>query len=134
MIVALLLACVGAKRADDTSTTPIGDDTAPAVDEDADGFPEGEDCDDSDRAVNPLADERCNDVDDDCDKAIDEEAVDQGTWYADTDGDGYGDRDVEVHGCDQPDDSSGIPGDCDDTDPDAYPVAPQGRRRHRPGL
>ncbi len=125
MILALLLAGCPAPKNDD-SATPVdtSTETAAPVDADNDGFTEAEDCDDDDRAANPLADETCNGKDDDCDKAIDEDAVDQGTWYADADDDGYGDSDAPVRGCDQPDGSSGIPGDCDDSNPDAYPVAP----------
>ncbi len=46
------------------------------------------DCNDGNAAVNPGAIEVCNGIDDDCDGATDEGCT---TWYADTDGDGYGD-------------------------------------------
>lgn len=47
------------------------------------------DCDDNDAAKYPGAPESCNDVDDDCDDAIDEEVVDQ-AYYLDEDADGFG--------------------------------------------
>ncbi len=49
------------------------------------------DCDDSDAGVpiNPLAPERCNGFDDDCDGDIDE-GLPQTPWYRDLDGDGFG--------------------------------------------
>ena len=42
-------------------------------------------------------------------------------WYADTDGDGYGDPYARVASCAQPDGHVGIAGDCDDVDPQAHP-------------
>ena len=85
------------------------------------------DCDDTDSAINPGADEICNGVDDDCDEFIDgDESVDAGTWYADDDGDGYGNDDTAYTECNQPTDTVAIGGDCDDTDsainPDATEV------------
>lgn len=126
MIALLLLALGGcpteAPKTDDTGT-PTDTSTTPPVDEDGDGFSPPEDCDDAERSVNPLAEESCNGADDDCDDAIDEDAVDQGTWYADMDEDGYGDAMVPVQGCEQPDQTSAIPGDCNDQDPAIRPAA-----------
>lgn len=125
MFLALFLAGCPSPEPDDPATTPATPtETTPPVDADGDGFTEAEDCNDADRAANPLADETCNGADDDCDDLIDEDAVDQGTWYADIDDDGYGDTEAPVTGCTQPEHSSGIPGDCDDGDPDVSPVAP----------
>ncbi|MES2644005.1 MAG: MopE-related protein, partial [Myxococcota bacterium] len=42
-----------------------------------------EDCDDTDPAVSPAGVELCNTTDDDCDGAVDEDAADAATWYAD---------------------------------------------------
>jgi len=49
-----------------TVTLPLG------VDADDDGFDASVDCDDSDGAVRPDAEETCNDLDDDCDGEVDE--------------------------------------------------------------
>ncbi len=80
------------------------------------------DCDDSDADVNPGETEVCNEVDDDCDGTTDEDdAADASTWYADDDGDGYGDAsDAEVS-CSQPRDHVSDATDCDDTDEDINP-------------
>ena len=46
-----------------------------AQDEDGDGFPVSEDCDDTNADINPDAAEICNQADDDCDGDIDEDNV-----------------------------------------------------------
>jgi hypothetical protein len=82
------------------------------------------DCDDADPDIHPEADEYCNGIDDDCDEEIDEEgAVDAPSWYADVDGDGYGDPDSSVAACEQPSGYSDDASDCDDGDPDVFPGA-----------
>ena len=83
-----------------------------------------QDCDDDDPAIYPEADEYCNGVDDDCDGTVDEDdAVDAETWYADDDGDGYGDLTSTALACDQPVGFVASSDDCDDTDPDQNPAA-----------
>ena len=82
------------------------------------------DCDDSDPAQYPGADEYCNGEDDDCDGLIDEDdAVDVSTWYADSDGDNYGDASVSQIDCDQPTSYVLDATDCDDDDAAQYPGA-----------
>ena len=50
------------------------------------------DCNDLDSAINPAASEVCDGIDNNCDGAVDpDDAVDAATWYADADGDTYGD-------------------------------------------
>ena len=100
------------------------DDTAPPapVDADGDGYPEDQDCDDEQAAVNPGASERCNGSDDDCDGDIDEDdAIDAATWYRDRDGDGHGDAEHSQRACDQP---SGWVEDDDDCDDEQAAVNP----------
>ncbi len=48
------------------------------------------DCDDHNSAIHPGATEACNGLDDDCDTSVDED-LPLNTYYADADGDGYGD-------------------------------------------
>jgi len=84
------------------------------------------DCDDQDAAVNPDADELCDGVDNDCDGDIDEDdAVDAQAWYADVDGDGYGDPLAVLTACEQPEGSVGaeLATDCDDLEATVYPGA-----------
>jgi len=71
------------------------------------------DCDDSDAAVNPDATEVCNEVDDNCDGSVDEGVTT--TFYADTDGDGYGDAATSTEACDVPSGYAADDTDCDDT-------------------
>ena len=82
----------------------------------------GGDCDDGDVAVGPGADERCNGQDDDCDGSTDEDgAVDAPDWYADTDGDTYGDDALTERACAAPLGHVASGGDCDDGDPAVNP-------------
>ena len=81
------------------------------------------DCDDADADIHPGARERCDDVDEDCDGEIDEDAVDATTWYGDEDGDGYGSEEGTAL-CDPPADSIADHSDCDDANELVYPGAP----------
>jgi large repetitive protein len=91
-----------------------GGDSAELVDN-------ADDCDDADASVNPDASEVCNEVDDDCDGSVDEGV--QTTFYADDDGDGYGDvLDSEAE-CSAPSGYVEDGTDCDDTDASVNPSA-----------
>lgn len=72
------------------------------------------DCNDEDAAVNPGASEICNSVDDNCDGNIDEGVTT--TFYADADGDNYGDDLSTIEACDLPEGYWYSGGDCDDND------------------
>jgi hypothetical protein len=75
------------------------------------------DCDDGESAISPDADEVCDSVDNNCDGTTDEDtAIDAPTWYADADGDGYGDADLPQTACAQPTFTSADATDCDDSD------------------
>ncbi len=88
------------------------------------GYADNEDdCDDGDNAINPLATETCDGVDEDCDGTADDSAIDQETWYRDADGDGYGDSTDSQDACDQPSGYIDDDTDCDDTDGDVNPGA-----------
>jgi hypothetical protein len=92
--------------------------------EEPSGFVErGGDCDDGVAAVNPAAEERCNDRDDDCDGEVDEEAADGDAYYADRDGDGYGDPERATRACEPPSGHVEDPADCDDGDATVFPGA-----------
>ncbi len=84
----------------------------------------GDDCDDQDAAISPFEAEICDLIDQDCDGTPDDGLV-GGTWYADVDGDGFGDPDVELKACRQPADSTVDHTDCDDAHEEAFPEAPE---------
>jgi hypothetical protein len=74
-----------------------------------------DDCDDSDAAVNPGAEERCDGIDNDCDGEVDgEAAVDRLSCHLDADGDGYGDPASLVEECACADGWVDNAEDCDD--------------------
>ncbi len=82
-----------------------------------------DDCDDTDASINPAGTEMCDGVDNNCDGAIDEDAaLDAGTWYADADGDSWGDA-TAIIDCTQPADTVTNDDDCDDTEATTYPGA-----------
>ena len=86
------------------------------ADNDADGFPACEECDDTNASIYPGGTEVCNDADDDCDGAVDNDSVDATFWYADADGDTYGDASIVVAECDQPENFVVESTDCNDQD------------------
>ncbi len=83
-------------------------------DDDGDGFAGADDCDDTDAAVHPGADETCDGVDEDCNGTIDDGAP-ASTFYIDVDGDGYGDGTASVQACVAPEGHVAQAGDCDDS-------------------
>jgi hypothetical protein len=97
-----------------------GDDTA-IDDADGDGVATADDCDDENSSVRPGAIERCDGVDNNCDGQVDEGLAT--TWYADVDGDGFGDDANGTDGCFPTEEhSTAIGGDCDDADPRVHPA------------
>ena len=125
-LLALLAACA-AEPGEDGDAPVSKQASAVAEDADGDGWTVEEgDCDDADPAVHPGATETCNGKDDDCDGEADgADAADARTWYADLDGDGYGDESNLVVACLQPEDATTRGGDCDDADPAFHPGAPE---------
>ena len=123
-----------------------------AIDDDGDGYSEEEgDCDDTNSAIYPGAEEYYNDIDDDCDDIIDEDTVasdDDGDGQTELEGDCDDSNDSIYEGatevCDEQDNDcdgaidegtscvdddgdgySEIDGDCDDSSTATYPGAPE---------
>ncbi len=97
---------------EDTASTP--------PDSDGDGTPDDEDCAPADPAIHPGAEDACDEVDNDCDGEVDEDAP---SWHADADADGYGDAHSGIAACDQPPGLLADGSDCDDADPAVHPAA-----------
>ena len=79
------------------------------------------DCNDNNAAVNPLATEVCNTIDDDCDGVIDEGV--QSTFYQDFDGDTYGNNAVSTLACAAPSGYVTNNNDCNDNNAAINPAA-----------
>ena len=127
----------------DAARSPAAAETCNGLDDDCDGaLLDGEgdadgdgflacdalapDCDDTDAAVHPDAVEVCDpdDVDEDCNDFADDEdggVTGTTTWYADADGDAWGDDNVTSERCEQPTDYVELGGDCDDDDAAVHP-------------
>jgi hypothetical protein len=97
------------------------------IDDDADGWPLPQDCDDTIATVHPGATERCDTVDEDCDGVADDAPVDGLPGWHDRDGDGWGDPATRGTWCPGGDVGStvwvSIAGDCDDGDATRFPNA-----------
>lgn len=83
--------------------------------------PDGTDCDDRDAAINPGASETCDNVDNNCNTVVDENP--SNAWYADDDGDGYGNAAYMITSCDVLHGYVANATDCDDADATIHPRA-----------
>lgn len=81
------------------------------------------DCDDTSATAYPFATELCNAADDDCDGAIDEALL--AIWWYDGDNDGFGDPASAVETCAPGKEYIARGEDCDDTNQDTWPYAPE---------
>ncbi len=89
-----------------------------------DGYaPTDGDCNDQDATINSDASEICDGIDNDCDEQIDVDPVDGSTWYADLDGDGYGDPASSFNLCAQQTGTVADATDCNDSDVAVNPAA-----------
>ena len=122
-LAALLAACSAPPKSEGADSSPASEDTG-YRDSDGDGHPDVADCGPADPTVFPGAQERCNEIDDDCDGVVDEDATDALALWLDADGDGFGDPAQSL-----PDDCSADPGsalqaeDCDDSKAAVNPAA-----------
>jgi hypothetical protein len=112
------LACTGPTPLKDDTQAPLRDD----VDQDGYSAEEG-DCNDADADFSPGVIESCDGLDNDCDGVIDNGALT--TFYADQDGDGYGDVGAPVEACNQPADAVSNAQDCDDSRNNVFPGSPE---------
>jgi hypothetical protein len=118
----LLLGLVGCPALSDA-------DLNQRFDRDGDGFKarafDGLDCDDNDATVHPDAVEICDGVDNDCDDLVNADDPDmpdaEVLWALDADRDGFGSDDIAERSCKVLAGHVHERGDCDDTDPDAFP-------------
>ena len=92
-------------------------------DSDGDGIPACEDCDDSDPSVTWMDEEVCDGIDNDCNGMVDE--VGDLLVYLDEDEDGFGDPMTERQACELEPGWTEDSSDCDDSDPEIHPEAPE---------
>lgn len=115
LLLGLLIACGDKDAADDS-----GHDSG------AGGVVDSLDTAEAVTTCEPTSDgvEHCDDVDEDCDGRIDEDAVNMGTWWSDSDGDEYGNPGVRFTGCNKPGATWVLnSGDCDDAEVEVFPGA-----------
>jgi hypothetical protein len=123
---------------DDDDPDAIAGNNTFYIDDDGDGFGNAQitimsctapagyvedntDCDDSNPNINPDAPEVCDGIDNNCNNQIDEGGLT--TFYADADGDGFGDINVTIQDCTAPANYVADNTDCDDNDPNINPNA-----------
>ncbi len=121
----LAAACVNNTPIVPELTTPTTPPEIEPVDADGDGARSDVDCDDDDPLRYPGAAERCDGVDNDCDREVDEEPVDGFDAHADVDGDGFGDPTRPVKVCELREGVVANTLDCDDTATAINPNAPE---------
>ncbi len=116
--------CLQTWYADDDDDGYGGTRTTESCDHPGDGWVSNDrDCADNDPNTFPgAADDTCDDWDQDCDDAVDEDAGDAVTLYLDDDQDGFGDPGASIESCE--DDLPGYSDnakDCDDSEPGVNP-------------
>jgi len=94
------------------------------LDNDGDGVPAEDDCDDNDPNNFPGNPEVCDNRDNNCNGQIDEGLVFE-TYYIDNDRDGFGVDSTAFEACLPPPDVTTVGGDCDDFNDSIYPGAPE---------
>ena len=113
MAIALAVVSCRATKDPEVDTFGLGTTSVDAVDGDGDGYAGSDDCNDNDAAQFPDAAEVCDGIDNNCDGQIDEGVLLE--WFADGDGDGFGDPEQVVVSCERPDNASDNDLDCNDS-------------------
>ncbi len=95
-------------------------------DDDGDGFYSHQDCDDTNPNIYPNSLEICDNIDNDCDGETDEN-LPLFTYYADNDGDGFGNASTVLDVCFATAPTGFVTDntDCDDTNPMINPASPE---------
>ena len=82
----------------------------------------GGDCDDVESFAHPMMIEFCDGIDNDCNGTIDESgSIGESVFYADSDGDGFGDPNSTTQACNQPSGYTSDSTDCDDGESNTNP-------------
>ncbi len=115
LLLPLIAGCLGG----DVSVTPT------KTDDDGDGFTAEIDCDDTHATVNPDGKEVCDELDNDCNGTVDDAPSDGTAFFADSDGDSYGNPDSSTIACTAPTGFVADNTDCDDDEGRAYPGNPE---------
>ena len=112
----ILMSCAqNSKDSDNTEKGVILQDL------DNDGYLELEDCDDSDPNIHPTAIELCDGTDNNCNGIVDEDVLN--TYFVDSDGDGFGNTEIQIEACENPERYVENGTDCDDANEISYPGA-----------
>ncbi len=112
---------LGSTFYEDKDLDGFGDPDTASVGCEGAGVTNGEDCDDGNASVFPLAVEICNEIDDDCDDVVDDGVTNR--YYADADGDGFGDAAAPHDACTLTDGIVVDASDCDDSTDSINPGA-----------
>ncbi len=112
---------------DNNCNGQVDEQCTTCTDNDADGYfaqfgcSTPVDCNDGNAVINPLAEEVCDSIDNNCDGQVDEGTTGSLTWYLDDDGDTFGDLSTTINSCSQPPGYTLNPDDCDDLNPNVNP-------------
>ena len=119
-ILSCVLLLVGCRDTTKVVLEPSQEETN-VYDFDGDGYVGDDDCDDNNALIHNNAEEVCDGLDNNCDGLVDDGVLT--SFYADADGDGYGNEEGSVQSCETP--SGYVPNgsDCDDSNAGIYPGA-----------
>ena len=101
----------------------VNEEVIEIVDADGDGFDNDIDCDDQNPDVYPDASEVRDEIDNNCNGEVDEDVT--SIFFADNDGDGFGDSANTTAACATPDGYVDNDTDCDDENDTVFPDAPE---------